>query len=83
MSRPVLTAFDREEDSDPAPPVVRQSPTRGMVTVIEGCEEYCTFCIVPYTRGREVSRREAEVVAEVEIIHQTNIDQYKKKQQTF
>jgi tRNA-2-methylthio-N6-dimethylallyladenosine synthase len=64
--RPVLTAFDRQEDSDPATPVVRQSPTRGMVTVIEGCEEYCTFCIVPYTRGREVSRREAEVVAEVE-----------------
>jgi tRNA-2-methylthio-N6-dimethylallyladenosine synthase len=64
--RPVLTAFDREEDSNPASPVVRQSRTRGMVTVIEGCEEYCTFCIVPYTRGREVSRSEAEVVAEVE-----------------
>jgi tRNA-2-methylthio-N6-dimethylallyladenosine synthase len=64
--RPVLTGFDRSEESDPPTSVVRRSLTRGMVTVIEGCEEYCTFCIVPYTRGREVSRTTADVLAEVE-----------------
>ena len=64
--RPVLTAFDRDDGSNTGTPVVRGSRTRGMVTVIEGCEEYCTFCIVPYTRGREVSRPEADVIVEVE-----------------
>jgi tRNA-2-methylthio-N6-dimethylallyladenosine synthase len=36
-----------------------------MVTVVEGCNEFCTFCIVPYTRGREVSRALDDVLAEV------------------
>ena len=36
-----------------------------MVTVIEGCNEYCTFCIVPYTRGKEVSRTKSDILEEV------------------
>jgi len=36
-----------------------------MITVIEGCDEFCTFCIVPYTRGRERSRPMGEVLDEV------------------
>jgi len=35
------------------------------VSVMEGCSKYCTFCIVPYTRGEEVSRPVADVLAEV------------------
>ncbi len=45
--------------------ISRQGEYKGMVTVIEGCDKRCTFCIVPSTRGPERSRPLAEIVAEV------------------
>lgn len=43
----------------------RGSSFQAYVTVIEGCDQFCTFCIVPFTRGRERSRRSSEILAEV------------------
>jgi tRNA-2-methylthio-N6-dimethylallyladenosine synthase len=43
----------------------RPSATKAQVTIIEGCNKNCTFCIVPTTRGREVSRPFDDVLAEV------------------
>ena len=45
--------------------ISRSSRFQAYVTVIEGCDQFCTFCIVPFTRGRERSRRSAEILSEV------------------
>jgi len=42
----------------------RSNPHRGYITIIEGCDKFCAYCVVPYTRGKERSRRSESVLAE-------------------
>ena len=58
VSFPEIEKFDRLPD-----PKV-EGPT-AFVSIMEGCSKYCTFCVVPYTRGEEVSRPVDDVIAEI------------------
>ena len=42
----------------------RQNPYRAYITIVEGCDKFCAYCVVPYTRGKERSRTSASVLAE-------------------
>ncbi len=46
----------------------RSNPYRGYITIIEGCDKFCAYCVVPYTRGKERSRTSASVLAEAQRI---------------
>ena len=59
VSFPEIEKFDRL-------PTPRAAGATAFVSIMEGCSKYCTFCVVPYTRGEEMSRPFGQVVSEVE-----------------
>ncbi|MEI3527065.1 MAG: radical SAM protein [Bacilli bacterium] len=51
-------------------PMVREHSKKAWVNIMYGCDEFCTYCIVPYTRGKERSRRPKDIIDEVEKLAQ-------------
>ena len=65
--KPALDLGERAGDSSwDVSPVERHSKHVAFVPIIEGCNKFCTYCIVPYSRGRERSRTASEILSEVE-----------------
>ncbi|MGH8305020.1 MAG: tRNA (N6-isopentenyl adenosine(37)-C2)-methylthiotransferase MiaB [Steroidobacteraceae bacterium] len=63
--RPVVDVSFPEIEKFDHLPAPRAEGARAFVSIMEGCSKYCSFCIVPYTRGEEVSRAFDSVLAEV------------------
>ena len=73
---PVTEVWEETRSIDDVPstlPTRRETPHSAWVTVTVGCNNGCTFCIVPAVRGREISRRPGDVVREVQDLADTGV----------
>lgn len=70
-----IEVFSREGDLVEGIPVVRANDYKAYVNIIYGCDKFCTYCIVPYTRGSERSRKKEDILKEIDELIQ---DGYKE-----
>lgn len=63
-----IEVFSKEGDLIEEIPIKRDNNYKAFVNIIYGCDKFCTYCIVPYTRGGERSRRREDILEEVETL---------------
>ena len=62
----VIEVFSKEGDIIENLPVKRESMYKAFVNIMYGCDKFCTYCIVPFTRGKQRSRKKEDILKEVE-----------------
>lgn len=68
----VIDVVSKEGDIIENLPIVRESPFKAFVNIMYGCDKFCTYCIVPYTRGKQRSRKLEDVLKEVQELKAKN-----------
>jgi len=68
-----ISALDQKQRPDIEQPALRQSPVSAYVSISEGCDNFCSYCIVPYVRGGERSRSKRLILEEVTRLAGTGI----------
>jgi tRNA-2-methylthio-N6-dimethylallyladenosine synthase len=91
--RPVIRTDDRFEENLNYLIASRDNPLKAHVSIIRGCDKFCTYCVVPYTRGEEVSRPPESIIEEVKRLAASgykeitllgqNVNSYGKDQPSF
>ena len=64
---PIVSIIKQADVYEEEIPVYRDNKFNAWITIMNGCSRYCTFCIVPYVRGNEVSRTQESILREIEV----------------